>query len=107
MCKLRGDWGDPWVLGVADWVDRNTTFPRTKGRKRLGKTVNKFSLRSIEFKLPEKHMSVEAHWAREMNMGNLILMLVSGAMVVNEAMGKAAEREDRISRNQTHIFGVD
>lgn len=52
-------------------------------------------------------MSVAAHRAREMNMGNLILMLVSGAMVVNEAMRKAAEREDRISRNQTHIFGVD
>lgn len=37
VCKLRGDWGDPWVLGVADWVDHNTTFPHTKGRKRLGR----------------------------------------------------------------------
>lgn len=40
-----------------------------------------------------------------MNTGNL--MLVSGAMVVIEVIKKAAEREDRIPRNQAYISGVD
>lgn len=40
-----------------------------------------------------------------MNTGNLILL--SGAMVVIEVIKKAAEREDRIPRNQTYISGED
>ena len=34
-------------------------------------------------------------------------MLVSGAMVVIEVIKKAAERQDRIPRNQAYISGVD
>lgn len=40
-------------------------------------------------------------------MGNLRLTLVGRARGVNGVLGKAAEREGGIPRNQTYISGVD
>lgn len=60
-----------------------------------------------EFKLPGKHTSGVAQWARKIYMGNLRLTLVGRARGVNGVLGKAAEREGGIPRNQTYISGVD
>lgn len=85
---------------MANWVDSNTTFPHRNGRKRLVETENKFFWGPLKLNRLE-NIWVAAYWAREMNGGNLSLM------VVNEVMGKAAEPEDRIPRIQTYISGVD
>lgn len=52
---LRVREGSGWALSFQHGA--NINFSYTKGRKRFGKTENKFCLGSIEIKLSQKHIS--------------------------------------------------